>query len=334
MLRIVMLLLGGVLLVVGGRGLLRTSGEQQPKTMSCERFIHERAETRWLRLGNCEIDYVGAGYRENLRGQIAELFFPVRPAGRRGGPVVIIAATRDARALEIAQQTIGGGRQPDQEQFLVMMLKIVTSLRASREIVGYARSGPLERMQARRLVTGLGVPVDDSFVVIDLYRRPSRVAPAVQASAGAVALATALVLHRRRRRPRSGAPAGPLVPAPRPAGEPSAFRGLMVLNLPAAATAAMIENAPPLGTRQHVVQTLRAAIPGLVADDRGRCVLVRPDCSVSIDLGRDEPVATAVVDAEGIAARAVLRATLEATGWRLFVPRRGVFFDPDRLDVL
>lgn len=334
MARIGLLVLGIVLLLIGGSDLLRVSREQQPKTMSCERFIHERPETGWLRLGNCDIDYVGAGYRENLRGRIGELFFPVRPAGRRGGPVTIIAATRDPAALDVAQQTIGGGRQPDQEQFLVMMLKIVTSLRASREIVGYARQGLLARMQARRLVSGLGVPVAESFVVIDLYGRPPRLVPAIEAGAGGAALVAALLLHRRRRRSRQRpavTAAAPGVAAPG-TQQPSTYRGLMLLNLPPTATAAMIENAPPLGAREQVVQKLRAALPGVAPDERSRCVFSRPDCSVTVDLGRDEPVATAVVDAEGIGALAVLRHMLETTGWRIFVPRRGAFFDPDHLD--
>lgn len=340
MLRIALLLLGVVLLLTGGTGLYRVSRERQPKTMTCERFLFERPDNAWLRLGKCDIDYVGAGYREDLRGQISELFFPVRAAGQRGGPVTIVMATRDPKAIEIAEQTIGSDQQPDQEQFLVMMLKIVTNLRASREIVGYARRGVIERVQARRLVSGLGVPLDDSFVVIDLHRRPSLLGPAIQTGVGAAALLAGLLLHRHRRRQRTApAEAAPAVTglghvAPQVATPPSSFRGLMLLNLPPSATAAMIENAPPLGTREQVVEKLRAAMPGAAPDARSRVVFVRPDCSVAIDLGAGEPVATAVVDADGIGARAMLRGILEATGWRLFVPRRGVFFDPDHLDAM
>lgn len=346
--RFALVLTGIALLLFGAEGLYRALRERQPKTISCERFLRERPENAWLRLGNCEIDYIGAGYRES-RGRIVELFFPVRAVGQpRQAPVAIVVATKDPTAIATAQQTIGDGRTPDQEQFLVMMLKIVTNLRASREIHGYARNSFLEKMQAKRLVSGLAVPVDPQVILVDLYRRPAITLPAIAAGAGALGILAVLFLRLRERRTRrrAAAAAAPVsfepspmpfepVPAPRPvpqAAPPLSLRGLMLLNLPPTADAAMIENAPPLGMRALVVQKLRAAMPGVQPDARGRCVFARPDCSVVVDLGPDEPITTAVIDAEGDGAASVVRGILEASGWRLYAVRAGEFLDPDRLE--
>lgn len=339
MLPLVLLLVGVPLLLLGGEGLYYATRDRQPKTIACDRYLRERPDATWLRLGNCEIDYLGAAYRETSSGAITELFFPVRPIGQqRTAPTAIIMATRDRTALDTAQQTIGAGKQADQEQFLVMMLKIVTNLRASREINGYVRRSFLERLQAQRLVSGLGVPVDSSFIVIDLYGQPSIELPAILAGSGAVSALAGLALLVRGRRGRREPDVA--LPMPIEAGPPAVhlpparYRGLMLLNLPPTATPAMVESAPPLGGRAEVVHRLRAAMPGILADERGRCVYTRPDCSALIDLGPGEPVATAVVDAEGDGAGALLRAILETSGWRLFAPRLGTFVDPDHLEHL
>ena len=98
-------------------------------------------------MSGCDIDYLGAGYRES-EGQIIELFFPIRPpAQARTTPAALVVATSDSDVLAVAQNTIGGGQQPDQEAFLVMMLRIVTMLKVSREVEGYARSGVMELLR-------------------------------------------------------------------------------------------------------------------------------------------------------------------------------------------
>src|SRR5688572_7396142 len=145
LLRILLLLVSLPLLAIGSEGLYHGLRNQQQTTMTCEQYVQSRPRAAWLRLTGCEMDYLAAGFSETRNGRITELFFPVRPIGqRREAPALVIAATRDPAALASAQKTIGDSLQPNQEQFLVMMLTIVTQLNASREVQGYVRMGVVD----------------------------------------------------------------------------------------------------------------------------------------------------------------------------------------------
>jgi len=346
-----LLLLAGLpLLAIGSEGLYHAIGNREQRVMTCEQFVRERPKAAWLKLTNCDVDYIGAGYRES-NGRISELFFPIRPAGQpRNVPAVAIVATKDAGALGIAQGTIGNGGQADQEAFLVMMLNIITSLNASREVDGYARVGIVEALNARRVVSGLAGPLDPSPVVIDLRGQPTLVVPALEVAAGALAVLAFVFLQIRGRRRDRRAPAAEQSAAPSMATAPDAalpgaespapmmpqrLRGLLLLNLPDDAGVEAIETAPPLGNRADVVRKLEGTLPDLGIDDSGRATFNGPDCTIWVALGTSEPVATAVLDAQGEGAPTFIRALLAATGWRVFAPRRGVFVDAGQLqDVL
>jgi hypothetical protein len=361
MIRILLLAVSLPLLFVGGEGLYHVARNSQRTVMSCERFARERPKIAWIRLVNCDLDYVGAGYRES-GGRITELLFPVRPAGQqRTVPAAAIVSTRDPNALQIAERTIGGQQRPNQEAFLVMMLTIVTALKASREVDGHARVGFIDGLNARRVVSGLAGPIDPSATLIDLRQRPSIRVPALEAAAGALAFFAFLFLQfRGRRRLRSARAADlpivrtpqladlraaeiPALEAPRPPGSltprppgslapgPRRLRGLMLLNLSPDHGVERIEDAPPLGPRADVLQTLASVLPGIRADENGRCTVKRPDYSVTVSIGTDDTVATAVVDSQGEAAVAAVQSILRATGWRAFAPRRGAFIDAAHL---
>jgi hypothetical protein len=260
---------------------------------------------------------------------------------------VAIVATRDEGALSIAQRTIGAARQPDQEAFLVMMLTIVTALKASREVDGYARVGIVEALNARRVVSGLAGPIGPSPVVIDLRGRPQLLVPAAEIVTGSLAVLVFVVLHMRARRRAWRAPAGeqgaastgsgPAASAqsePPPEAPRDVLRGLMLLNLPASAGPAAIETARPLGSRADVLRKLEAAMPGIHMDEGGRCSLNQPDRAIAVALGPSDPVATAVLDARGRDALTPIRSLLAVTGWRVYAPKRGVFIDPAQLEDL
>lgn len=207
MFQALLLLVGLGLLALGGEGLYYVYSNPSQVTMRCAEYAQSRPSDLWLRLTDCEADYLGAGYRES-GGKIAELFFPIRPAGRpRTDPAAIVAATTDPEVLAVAQATVGDGRQPDQEQFIVMMLKIVTALRASREIEGWGRAGVLKTFDSRRSLASLSSPIEPDAIVLDLHARPQATVPAVELTLGAIALAFALLVHMRSKRARGAAAA-------------------------------------------------------------------------------------------------------------------------------
>jgi hypothetical protein len=212
-----------------------------------------------------------------------------------------------------------------------MMLTIVTQLKASREVQGYARKGVVDVWRSRLLLDGLSAPLDPRFVMIDLHAEPSWLLAAAEAAVGALGLTTFVVLTRRRSKTRRAAPAPAPAPALAPALAPHptvpSVRGIMLLNLPPEAGAEAVEIAPPLGARDEVLDRLGTVMPGISSDAYGLCLYSRPDHAITIDLGRDEPVATAVVDAQGDEAIAAVRTLLETTGWRAYAPRLGRFVE-------
>lgn len=333
MTKLLLLAAGLVLLAIGVQGLYTFGASRQPTATTCDHLVREQTRAVWLRVTGCEVDYVNAGFRESS-GRIRELLFPVRAVGAvRGGPAALVAATRDPSALAIAESTIGNGRQPSQEQFLVMMLKIVTTLRASREIEGVVRTGIWQRLEARRLVSGLTVPVAPGAVLIDLHARPRVAVPAALTSAGALALlaAGALVIRQRHRARRASSPV--VSEAQAGGSAPGAKRlRVLLLALPPEADAHAIEHAPPLGSTEQVRGTLARYWPEMRFDDANRGAIVEAGRSITIDLGAGELAYTAVVDASGPESAADLRRLVADTGWRVYAPKSGTFVDREHLD--
>ena len=102
---------------------------------------------------------------------------------------------------------------------------------------------------------------------------------------------------------------------------------MLLLNLDPSAGPESIEQAPPLGTREQTIVALRRALGGIEFDDGSLCRVAGPDFTMEIDIGEHEPVWTATVRASGAGAPSAVRALAGTTGWRLYVPRRGTFFD-------
>lgn len=136
-------------------------------------------------------------------------------------------------------------------------------------------------------------------------------------------------------------PPAPLAPAPPSAQSgtsaqarvPLRLRGLLLLNLKPTDGLDEIENAPPLGRRDEVIMALQGVAPGMSFDADGRADYVDRDYRLTIDLGRGNPVHTAVAAAEGDTAVELLRAVMEREGWRAYAPKAGVFVEPDALDL-
>jgi hypothetical protein len=157
---------------------------------------------------------------------------------------------------------------------------------------------------------------------------------AILGAAAALLLLIVVVWVRRRR----AAVAPPDAPAwetePRPSlfeGDTLRLRGLLLLNLASSDGPDKIENAPPLGPRERVVMLVRDAVPGLEFDTRGRGEIKHGDHEVTIAIGADDPVATAVANAVGEKGIDAVRRLLVATGWRAYAARTGSFVPPDEL---
>jgi hypothetical protein len=331
------LLLGGILLLaVGGEGLFHAARSRQLIALTCEQFVAQPPRTLWVRISGCDIDYLGAGYDES-KGRITELFFPMRPAARaRTTPAAVLMATKDPEVLAIAQHTIGEGRQPDQEAFLVMMLRIVTMLKVSRQVEGYARSGLIARLRTRRALAGLSAPVSPDVVVIDLRGRPGFMRPGIEAALGLLLLMLPLGLARR---PSSGGADLPVLDvadgSPPPADPiPRRLPGLMLLNIDPAAGAGAVEHAPPIGTRSEVAQRLGSVFPGIRVDGDGRRTVRGEDWSRTLHLGDEDVVWTVTAEACGDGSVDAVGRLAAATRWRIFVPKRGGFVDAGDLGLM
>jgi hypothetical protein len=185
-----------------------------------------------------------------------------------------------------------------------------------------------------------------SFLLLDLSGRHELRWP-FEALAGTAIVTMALLWFRRARRRAEAAeetPADretteePQEAAPESAGvqqarAPLSIRGLLLLNLKPHDRLEHIETAPPLGPREAVERAVRAAAPGIEFDAAGRAELRGSGHRLSIDVGRDDPVAAAVAAAEGDAGIEMLRSLVRAQGWRMYAARAGVFVEPDALDL-
>lgn len=120
--------------------------------------------------------------------------------------------------------------------------------------------------------------------------------------------------------------------APRQLAAPLRIRGLLLLNLKPTDGAADIEYAPPLGSRARVTETIRDIVPGIrFTEALGE--LKSESHSITLDLGSQDPVHAIVAEAEGDPGIELLRVLLERTRWRAYVPRTGVFIEPDAIDI-
>jgi hypothetical protein len=316
------------LLVIGGEGLVHVWAGRTQVAVPCETLADGAPQAAWIRITSCELDYLGAAYRES-GGETVELLFPVRRAGEDPSrPVSVVAATRDPAVLALLQPAVLRSADANQEAYLVMMLRVVTVLRAAREVDGYARRGVLGTISARRSLDAMRVPLAGDAVVIDVHAAPDVVGPGALAAAGLLLAAGGTVIAwRRQARARKGLGVPSAVVAP----AAQAWRGLLVLHLEDAATTADIEHAPALGPRPEVERKFAAAMPGLRFDERGRAALDTPTLNVSVDIGADALAWTAVVHVAGPEGAAAIRRLLDATGWRVYIPRRGEFLDPREL---
>ncbi len=325
-LRIALLLVSIPLLAHGAERLYLAARSRTQAQVTCEDYYRNRPRSRWVRITGCELDYVRAGYRES-GGRITELLFPARPAGSSPAmPAALVVSTRDPQVLTIAERTIQSGSNEDQESFLVMMLQIVTALGASRELEGVSR-GRVEMLRTRKSLSAIRAPLAGGFAILDLHAKPTLLWPALEAAAGAQALLVFFFLTATRHRRQKATPAEP-TETPDDAEavwHPPALRGLMLLNQPLTATLADVEHAPPLGSAEEVRDRIAKVLPGIQFDDTGRATYNRPDFSIALDLGRGEPVYTAVVDLQGDGASRVFGRLIAHTGWRAFAPRRGAF---------
>jgi hypothetical protein len=322
-----LLAFGMPLLVVGGDGLYRAVTNRSQVVIPCTALAGRAPRAAWVKITGCDLDYLGAAYRED-DGRIVELLFPVRPPGDDAAtPVSLVAATHDPAVLALVQPGAFGRGEADQEAYLVMMLQVVTALRAAREVEGYVRRGVLGAVDARRSLDAMRVPLGDDAVVVDLHARPEYDRPAGIGGVGLLLVSAGIALGvRRQARGKSAAAA-----AAASAGGGRTWRGLLLLRLDEGATAADIERAPALGPRPDVERTVVAAVPGLRFDAGGRATIETPTLTLSVDIGNDRLAWAAVVHAGGPESAAAIERLIGATGWRIYVPRRGAFLDPREL---
>jgi hypothetical protein len=248
------------------------------------------------------------------------LFFAMRPRNEAAtAPAALVVATRDPRALEIARQALANGSAVDEEAFTVAMLRIVDLLRAAREVDGYARNGIVERALTRRALSGFDAPLASDAVVLDLHRQPSLVRPGFEAAAGLL-LVGAGALRRRRH-----AALETVAPEIRPSVLERRLPPAMLLNLENPEVGD-IEYAPPLGNAQEVAARISSVLGPLTDEGGGKFSVGAGDWRLGFDLGGDDTVWTAAVEARGSGAAVEALDTLARdTGWRVFVPRLGAF---------
>ena len=347
-----LLVLAAALLLLSGEGFYRAVRGRVAVDTTCEDLVRGGLPAPRVRVTGCNIFYGGIGYR-GRNGTIDELYLPVQPLDAQGMPARIVISSRDAGALAIAGRVLGAGPVTTREQSLEAMQKVVAHLGLATEFTGLARTGSIDRLQSRRILSGLPVAVADNAVILDLNGAPDFLRPVMALTAGGLlALLAFWPLHRQSRTavaPNTSALSAThelafveasenfapqaLARAARRRSTQVALPRLLLLALGVENGPDAIETAPPLGSRQEVTEILVGVIRDLAPAGMPN-VLARPDGSVRIDLGLREPVATAVVVARGEAGVALVKEVLLMTGWRAFAPNTGLFVSVDDLDAV
>jgi hypothetical protein len=316
-----------LLLTLGAEGLYHAFVSRESVAIDCGEFAHVRPRSHRLLITGCEIDYTGSGYRES-DGEVQEIYLPARPRGR-AIPAPIVVAIRDGSVLSAFHSAKGGGALAPQQSMAVME-KVAGRLQVTRVIDGLARAGYVERLRSRRILSGLTTAVAEDAVILDVHGTPDFIRPLLSLAAGIVL--AALPFIRRGPRPAAAAPdqntVSPSVPA-----TVAALPKLLLLKLDVNATPDAVETAPPLGPRDELIQILSGVVPDLEVN-QNRQLLMRPDGSLTLDLGAHDPVPTVVVDARGEAGVALVKEVLLMTGWRAFAPKTGLFVTVDDLTAL
>jgi len=334
------------LAALGGDGLHHALRSRERIAIDCGEFARARPASHRVAVTGCEIDLAGLGYRE-ADGRLQELFLPARPAGR-AIPAPLVIVTREPAALALAQGAIGGSAGLSPERAAAVMPQVVAALRVTTAIDGVTRAGFVERIRARRVLSGLMAPsVAPDAVLIDLNGRPDFLRPILALAAGVLLSLGPWTLSRWPRttlaasqKARSERPSQADDPLGAAADDRRARRisrvavpRLLLLGLDVSAGPDAIETAPPLGTRRDVAEILTGVIPDLHVDLAKR-VLSRADDSLKLDLGPHESIATIVVDARGEAGVVLVKEILLMTGWRAFAPKTGLFVTADELGAL
>jgi hypothetical protein len=363
MLKLILLVPATALLLLAGEGIYHAARGRQQVAVACDQFQRERPPSPRMLIAGCEINLAGAGYRES-GGQVEELFLPARPAaGGSSTPSPIVVATRDPGALAVARSVLGGGRAPTSEQSLEAMRKVVAELRVSNVIDGLVRTGVIERLRSQRILSGLAPPIAGNAVIVDLHGTPGFVRPGLALVSGLLLASIALWPLRRQAIAPPVAPSLPRWPQPADmessqfdpdrafdelaeqrqlsavdsdsasGAMPVALPRLLLLALDVSSGPDAIETAPPLGSRAEVVAILRGIIVDLAVDE-ARSILTRSDGSLRVELGPDDPVPTAVLQARGEAGAMLAKEVLIMTGWRAFAPKTGLFVNADDLEAL
>jgi hypothetical protein len=343
-LKLLLLIPAAVLFALGAEGLYLAARARDAIAIDCAEFARARPASRRVLVTGCAIDYAGAGYRASS-GEIEEIYLPARPGGQQA-PAPIVIAARDTTGLEAAQAVLGNGRTATSQQSVAVMAKVSELLQVTRVIDGLVREGYIERFRSRRILSGLAASLAPDVVIVDLNGRPDFRWPALALAASVVLMLLARAQGRQTQPARYdqvepvitfpwlSEAAGPTpVHAAARAQAGVSLPRLLLLSLDARSGPEAIEAAPPLGTRQTVVEILRGVVPDLTAGSTPR-VLARPDGTLTFDLGTIDPVPTAVIDARGEAGVALVKEVLLMTGWRAFAPKTGLFVTIDELTTI
>ena len=351
-------------LVLAGEGIYHAVASREQVAVSCDEFRRARPASARVHVTGCDINVAGAGYRESS-GQVEELYLPARPAGNQAVAAPFVVATRDPAAIAVVRTVLGGGRRATSEQSLGAMQTVVAQLRLTDAIDGLVRTGIIERLRSRRILSGLAPPIAENAPVVDLHGTPDFLTPGLALLAGALLALLAFWPRRGLPATATAEPAATSHALPidfeRASLESSqydpehafdelselrefptsvhahssavALPRLLLLAIDVSSGPEAIESAPPLGSRADVAAMLRGVIPDLSGDERQN-VLSRPDGSVKVDLGRSDPVPTVVVEARGEAGVALVKEVLLMTGWRAFAPKTGLFVGAGDLEAL
>ncbi len=159
-----------VMLWGGGQGVYTWATNRQPVAMSCQDFVGAKPRAKWLRLTGCEVDLLGASYKQSIGGRIKEAYLPVRPPGEEDGAALhVLLSTRDDAMLSLLARMAD---IEEEKELLQFMLENRETLRQTRDVEGLMQFGIDLTSEDRAKLAGLDDSLAEDFAILAEGEKP------------------------------------------------------------------------------------------------------------------------------------------------------------------
>lgn len=178
---LVLIVLVGVALWWGGQNFITGVREREPLEITCADYLKHRPDNRYLRLTQCEPDLDNFAYKQSKKGDIDQVYVPLRAKGGSGGKTQIVLLRSDDTITMLASKA---NRDTLDDALLA---KVQKELEGSNE--GLVQFGLDLSDKAMDELKKLNLGLADDFVILEHGKSPRLLLGGLVLAAGLLGLA-------------------------------------------------------------------------------------------------------------------------------------------------